>query len=243
MVPGASWPTIKKVIRAYAATSGDDPSGADVAKLGGLQRTVISACSKFLISAGILQPDKYKLTAIGHQLATAWTLGNAPMATEALQSIITSAPSLARLVDTVRARGSMEKKLIEGQIVVSAGLNSSSFLVPYVKTILDILEESKLIVINGDMIALGLRGAAGRANSETQVQGLEDREEDEEREQEEEEEEEEKEEPRKGNRRSRTPLPLGANRLGYLELPADWNAKELPKLVKMINLIFGDGQD
>ena len=37
-----------------------------------------------------------------------------------------------------------------------------------------------------------------------------------------------------------TPFPLGPNRLAYLSLPGDWNPKELPKLLKMIELAFGE---
>jgi hypothetical protein len=39
-----------------------------------------------------------------------------------------------------------------------------------------------------------------------------------------------------------TPFPLGPNRLAYLSLPGDWSSKELPKLLKMIELAFGEGQ-
>ena len=111
LIPAASWATVKRIIRAYGAASGDDPSAEEIADLGGLQRTVISGCNKFLRSAGIVHPEKNKLTEIGSQLATGWSINNEPMATDALQQIVTATPALAQLVNMIRARGTVETQL------------------------------------------------------------------------------------------------------------------------------------
>ncbi len=237
MLPAASWPTVKRIIRAYGATSGAEPSGEEVAQLGGLQRTVISGCNKFLRSTGIVQADKNKLTEVGQQLATAWSIDNQPMALEALQKIVTYTPQLAQFINTVRARGHMETDLLKGQIIVAAGLKEDSFLLSYVKTILDMLDESRLIQITEDTVTPGraattahssapparerqgaeagqppqMHGQAGGVQIENQ----------------------------RDDRGSRTPIPLGPNRLAYLELPENWDDKELPKLLKIVALIFG----
>jgi hypothetical protein len=42
---------------------------------------------------------------------------------------------------------------------------------------------------------------------------------------------------------NRMPIPLGRERLAYLELPADWNVKELKKLVSILKLALGDDTD
>lgn len=237
MLPAASWPTVKRIIRAYGATSGAEPSGEEVAQLGGLQRTVISGCNKFLRSTGIVQSDKNKLTEIGQQLATAWSIENQPMALEALQRVVTGTPQLAQFINTVRARGHMETDLLKGQIIVAAGLREDSFLLSYVKTILDMLDESRLIQITEDTVTPGRAAPAAhpnalpipeRQNAEVgqpapiheQVGGL-------------------RVESGRDHKGSRTPIPLGPNRLAYLELPENWDDKELPKLLKILALIFG----
>lgn len=235
MIPAASWATVKRIIRAYGAATGDDPSAEDIAGLGGLQRTVISGCNKFLRSTGIVHPEKNKLTEIGSQLATGWSINNEPMATDALQRIVTATPALAQLVNMVRARGTVDTQLFRGQIIMAAGLDSKSFMLQFVKTITDMLADSGLVLISEDVVSAGRfmtsastppgpsepsRGgeSANKPSGHLRHEIVETAE---------------------SSDRTRTPLPFGANRLGYLELPKDWDQKELPRLLKMIELIFG----
>jgi hypothetical protein len=41
----------------------------------------------------------------------------------------------------------------------------------------------------------------------------------------------------------RVPLPLGPNRLAYIELPSDWDKKELRKLIKLLEISLGDDEE
>lgn len=155
VIPAASWATVKRIIRAYGAASGDDPSAEEIASLGGLQRTVISGCNKFLRSAGIVHPEKNKLTEIGNQLATGWSINNEPMAIDALQQIVTATPALAQLVNVIRARGTVDTQLFRGQIIMAAGLDSKSFMLQFVKTITEMLADSGLVLISEDLVSPG----------------------------------------------------------------------------------------
>jgi hypothetical protein len=229
IIPGTSWLTVKRVIRAFGAASSEDPSGEEIANLSGLQITVISSCSKFLRASSIVQTDKNELTEVGGRLFTAWDIDNQPMAVEALQEIVLSSQPLAQLVGAVRARGTVSTELFRGQIIAAAGLKGDSFLLPYVKTILDMLEESKLIQVTDDGITPGrpANGAAARRTESEKPMG-------------------DRSVPHTTNEsgfandtRTRTPIPLGPNRLAYIEFPKDWDNKELPKLLKMLALIFG----
>lgn len=38
----------------------------------------------------------------------------------------------------------------------------------------------------------------------------------------------------------RTPIPLGVGRLAHIELPRDWDKKEMKKLLKMLEIVLGD---
>ena len=232
IIPGANWLTVKKVIRGYGAATGDDPSGEEIATLSGLQRTVVSTCNKFLRMAGVVQSEKNLLTEVGARLVTAWDIENQPMAAEALEEIIMSSSPLARLVGIARARGSMNPDLFKGQIIAAAGLKGDSFLIPYVKTIVDMLDESKLIQVSEDAIAPGrpaANGGGAKRQEQEKVSGegkLVHR-------------TDSNGSERDNEGRTRTPLPFGPSRLGYIELPKDWEQKELPKLLKMLELILG----
>ncbi|MEO8096497.1 MAG: hypothetical protein ABI811_02265 [Acidobacteriota bacterium] len=238
LMPGASWPTVKRIIRAYGAASGDDSSAEEIAQLGGLQRTVISGCNKFLRSTGIVHPEKNRLTDLGAQLSTGWSIDNQAMVLDALQAIVASSPPLFQMVNMVRARGSVEVDLLKGQIIGAAGLRQDSFLLPFVKTIIDLLEESRLVSINDDVVSPGRVGggtltknpSAGRVDNPEQNSPPRNTERPYER-------------GPDSSEGARTPLPLGPNRLGYIELPKDWNNRELPKLIKMLSLIFGEDDE
>jgi hypothetical protein len=110
----------------------------------------------------------------------------------------------------------------------------------YVKTILDMLDESRLIQITEDTVTPGRVASAAQSDSlparerpssemgqspqmsEQSGGGQENG---------------------RGNKGSRTPIPLGPNRLAYLELPENWDDRELPKLLKILALIFGSGDE
>ncbi len=41
----------------------------------------------------------------------------------------------------------------------------------------------------------------------------------------------------------RTPIPLGVGRLAYIELPRDWDKREMKKLLKMLEIVLGDDEE
>jgi hypothetical protein len=42
---------------------------------------------------------------------------------------------------------------------------------------------------------------------------------------------------------ARIPLPLGPTRLAYIQLPEDWEPKELKKLIKILQIALGDDSE
>ena len=230
-MPGSSWEAIKRVIRAYHAVADEEnPSGGTVAKLAGLPRPVVSTNNNFLRILGILQPDQFKLTETGARFALGMAMNNGAMVREALQQAAQQAEPIRELLNILRARGSMNMQAFKGEIMLRLGLNHKSWQLPYIKTLLDFLEESQLIAIKDDTVSLivGLRvkveGNLAMSDSVNQPQG-------------------EAKQPVIVQHGDRLPLPLGPSRLAYIELPPDWDRKELRKLIKLLEISLGDDEE
>lgn len=221
-MPGSSWAMIKKIIVAYSAARDDDnPTVESIANLAGMPRPAVSKNNNFLRAVGLLEADTNKLTEAGSQFATGFELGNDSIVAEALQRIVAETTQLNLLVKVLKARGTMSTEAFNGQVILVMGLHAKSHSLVYIRTLIDLLVESKLIVVNDD--GVGLRSGA-------EIRAGKKREEDEE-----------------GNEGSAPPPPppsehqgipiaLGVRRLAYLELPEDWQSKELPKLIKLIQI-------
>jgi hypothetical protein len=228
-VPSGSWESLKKIIRAYhAAEDHDNPTVDDVASLAGVQRPVVSANNNFLRSMGIVQEGQNKLTPLGTRLATGLSLNNDSLVTDALKELIKGHPSLSILLNMMKARGTMTLEAMRGEIILLAGLNQNSRNLPFIKAIIDMMEDSKLIEVTDDNVAFKgffIGDLSGRVQSpppSTQSDS---------------------------SRRSegrleagRTiPIPLGVGRLVRVELPEDWKGKsDLAKLLKMLELSLGE---
>ena len=165
------------------------------------------------------------------RLATGFSLGDAGVISEALQDVIRKNQTLAQLVNALRARGTMKIKAFKAEVIVLAGLKAKSRGLAFIKTILDLLQDAQLISVTDDTVALfrGLR-IDETQQIETSEVALESR----------------PASPAKpsvqplGHRGIHMPLPLGPNRLAYIDLPEDWKKGELPKLIKLLQLSLGD---
>jgi len=240
IVPGASWEMLKKIISAYYQVKDqDNPSVDDVAEIAGKPRPVVSSCNVFLRSMGILRGDENKLTEVGAKFALGLSHENEEIVREALDEVVTQSQPLARLVAIIRARGSMKMDALRGAIIVAAGLSKDSRNVVFVKSIVDLLGESGLVTFDEDAVlpARSMNRSPSLATTPPEPSRTEAT-----------------EQPSSGWDASReapiapkgyipTPFPLGRNRLAYLSLPGDWTPSELPRLLKMIELAFGEEKD
>jgi hypothetical protein len=232
-MPGGSWEKIQKIIRAYHATSDESPTVESIAQLAGIPRSVISMNNNFLRAIGLLQEERYRLTSLGEQIATGLSIESREMVSEALQQAISDNPALTQLMSMLRARGVMKIDSFRGQIMLLAGLNDKSPAVQYIRSLIDILEESQLIRVSDDTITLVFKGDNGRGAIEPEtVSNVITA---------------EKTEPifhaTALSRGTRTPIPLGPSRLAYIELPHDWSSRELPKLIKLLQISLGEDSE
>jgi len=236
-MPGSSWEVIKRVVRAYhAVATEDDPSGEDVANLSGLPRPAISTNTNFLREMKILKQDMFKLTETGSRFAVGMEMNDEVMTRTALQEAAQQSSSMREFLNMLRARGPMEVRSFKNEIMLKLGLSKDNWQVPYIRTLLDFLGEARLIEIRpDDTVAVIAVGAEIQKKAENHIEPsafggkrIEN-----------------PEQPVSGvlGRLARLPLPLGPNRLAFIELPADWDKKELRKLIKLLEISLGDDDE
>jgi hypothetical protein len=224
VMPGSGWDTVKKIIRGYYAVQDEDsPKVDDVAKLAGVQRPIISLNNNFLRDVGFLLEAENKLTPIGARYATGLGFGNESLSTDALQELIRNHAALSYIVNMLKARGEMKLEAMRGEMIVLAGLSDSG-KAGNLKTFMDMLQDAKIYDIVGDMVIY-----KGGSNGSSRIVGKEEK------------------LPKPIERvpliQGRTlPIPLGIGRLVNIELPEDWSPRDLPKLLKMLELSLGDGE-
>jgi hypothetical protein len=233
IIPGASWEMLKKIISAYHAVSDQENPGVDdVAEIAGKPRTLVSSCNGFLRSMGILRTDENKLSEVGTKFALGISHQNDEITREALEEVVRQSQSLARLVAIVRARGSMKLEALRGAIIVAAGLSKDARNVVFVRSIIDMLAESGLMVFDDDTVFPTRTAERPQPEPSNRSEQAEDyRSAD----------TPPSDVPIAPKGYIPTPFPLGPNRLAYLSLPGDWSRSELPRLLKMIELALGEG--
>ena len=168
-MPSHAWGMVKRIIRAYGAAHGEESNSVEsVAKLAGIHRPMVSGNNNFLRSIGIVELDKPKLTPLGVKLATGIGLENESIITDILQEVIRTTPVLNQSINMLRARGSMELQALRGQIILAVGLNENSHNIAAIKTVIDLLEESKLLEIRDEKVfLLGSLGVQNHGATQT----------------------------------------------------------------------------
>jgi hypothetical protein len=228
-MPYSSWDAIRKILRAYnAANERENPTVTEIADLAGIHRPQVSANNKFLREVGLLQPDKNKLSQIGSRVANGFELGNESMILEALQESVSGSPGLSKFVNTLRARGTMSVEAFKAQVITAAGLTADSPTLVYVRTVIDYLETAQMIRVEGNNIIFTGHGLSGFAPEEKlhspPPPPLPPK-------------------PSQNPEELGIPIPLGLAKLAYLKLPEGWTNKDLPKLLKLIELSLGEDME
>jgi hypothetical protein len=228
-LPGSSWETVKKIIRAfYAAQSDENANVESIAKLAAVPRPVVSMNNNFLRSLGIVRGDQWKLTDVGLRYGTAMQMGNASMAKETLTDIVRSNLFLNQLLRLLIARGEMKSDTFKAEALIRLILSPTDRQAQFVKPVFDMLEDAGLIKMDGDMVSLVQKEIKPITLESLLPPSLQ---------------RESRETPAPPSPPSgELPILLGPNRIVYLRLPDDWNSgKDLPKLLKLLEISLGDG--
>src|SRR5439155_5188067 len=148
------------------------------------------------------------------------------------QESIQRSPGFSQLLDMLRARSTMTLESFEGYVVtlgkITPETSAIAFVGSYVGTIIDYFVAGNLVQEDGSNLVY-MRPKEGQPEGK---QGS-----------------------RMGNGDSGSgdlfqpppppvpggiPIPLGVNRRASLTLPEDWTSRDLPKLIKMIQLALGE---
>jgi hypothetical protein len=135
---------------------------------------------------------------------------------------------LNHFVGIVRARSPIATELLRGEIAIAAGVSDRTKQPGAIRTVLDLLEEAGLIVVQDDTIRCGTpfrdisSGLYPNANGDNLPPARPPA------------------MPSPDFKGTRIPLPLGPTRLAYLELPDNWQSKELPRLIKLLEIALAD---
>jgi hypothetical protein len=228
-MPGSSWDMLKRIIKAYyAAQESKEITVESIAKLSGIVRPVISSNNNFLRSIGIVEQSRYKLTPIGVRLAMGLSRDNASVITGALNEIIDKADKLKQIVKTVQARGTMNEDAFRVEMMLMLGLSEKSPGLSRLRTLMDLLYESKILIERegkvsfhgfyvGEIEGVG-DDLADHQTKSSRLAGSQEL---------------------PGETKS-VPIALGPERRAYIQLPDDWQPKDLKKLLKMIELALGE---
>jgi hypothetical protein len=184
---------------------------------------LIFCSNNFLRAAGILQEGTNKLTPVGTRFATGLGINNQALVSNALQEIVKAQDGLSYLVNILRARSAMSLEAFRGEIVLITGLDENSRNLQFLKT--------GLVKVNNDEISF--RGThigdlSGRAEVQIRQQPTRAQ-----------------EPTMRGALQSNgtvVPISLGVGRLVHVELPGDWTSRDLPKLLKMLELSLSDSE-
>jgi hypothetical protein len=224
-LPGSSWETVKKIIRAFFAANDEESATVeDIAKLAGVLRPVVSMNNNFLRSVGIVRPDQWKLTEAGLRYATGLQMNNDSMASESLAQAARTNPILSQLLNLLKARGEMKTDTFKGDVIIRLGLNPNDRQAQFIKPLFEMLQEAGLIIMDDDTVALANVHAFGKKGEHEILPSNQNL-------------HQENPPPTFG---ARLPVLLGPNRLAFIELPKDWDKKDLPKLLKLLEISLGD---
>jgi hypothetical protein len=227
-LPGSSWETIKRIIRAfYAVQNEETPRLVEIARYAAVPRPVVSTNNNFLRSVNIVRPDQWKLTDMGTRYVTALQMDNDSMAREELANIVRSNPLLDQLLKMLLARGEMKADTFKAEALLRLVIAPNDRQAMFFKPIFDMLLEAGLISMDGDNVSLANAPRPSNQGEKTPPRPIELG----------------KLFPAPAIPSEELPLLLAPNRIVYVRLPDDWDSKkDLGKLLKLLEISLGDNE-
>jgi len=145
-LPRSSFEEIKKILIGYAHLGGKDIPIERVAKLLGVNKSIVSGNNGFLMSVGLLEGGKTKsLTPVGTKLARAFQHHREEDAKKYLQEVIQNSEFLSSLVSTLRIKGGMTEDDFVQHVLYVADLNPTKSNKTGARTIIDLLKDSGFV--------------------------------------------------------------------------------------------------
>ena len=159
-LPRSSFDEVKKILKGYAHL-GENVSLDTIAKLLGMNRSVVSGNNPFLTAIGLLEGSRVKnLTPLGAKLSRAIQHNQEEDTQKYLQEVVQNSEFLSNLISTVRIKGGMADDDLVKHILYVADLNPTKGNKTGARTIVDLLKASGLvderdgkIVVHPDVIS------------------------------------------------------------------------------------------
>ncbi|RJP76463.1 MAG: hypothetical protein C4522_17910 [Desulfobacteraceae bacterium] len=160
-IPASSVEELRKIVKGYAHL-GENVELPNLARLLGLNKTVISPNHPFLTELGVISGGKKKsVTALGQRIGRAWEHDQKDEVQEVLRQLVGGNEAVSNLVTTLRLKGGMSTDEFSKHILYAAGLPNSSRNRTGARTVIDLLLEAGLITESDGNIAISKVTATG----------------------------------------------------------------------------------
>ncbi len=147
-LPSSSYDEMVKIIKGYGHLNGA-ASLDDVAKLVGMNRTVVSGNNKFLSESGIISGgNKKSATDLGAKLGRALDHNQFADAQACWKELVSSNEGIAGLVTTVRIKGGMSTEDLAAHILYVSGQNNTKANKTGANALVEILKASGLVELS-----------------------------------------------------------------------------------------------
>ncbi len=141
-LPGSSYKELVKIIQGYGAVQQSVPP-AEVAKVIGMNETIVSRNNKFLVAAGIVQGGKKKsITPLGSELAHALHYDLPDEIAAKWRAVVDTTEFLQKVVAAVRIRKGMDEPSLESHVAYSAGQPKTPIVAAGAGAVVEILKRS-----------------------------------------------------------------------------------------------------
>lgn len=154
-LPSSSYKELVKIVQGYAQ-AGTEVVPGDVARVIGINETIVSANNKFLVAVGIVQGGRKKtMTSTGMELARALEHDQQDEVSRHWRTIIDATEFLQKIVAAVRIRKGMDESSLEAHVAYSAGQPKTPRILAGAGAVVEILKVAGLLrEEGGNLVAI-----------------------------------------------------------------------------------------
>jgi hypothetical protein len=163
-LPGSSYESVCRVIRAYASMGGAKTNLDSIASIVGTAPGEVSRNTGFLVSVGLLEGGRDKAaTPLGIRLGRAFDFNETEDVTAAWREALSGQPLIQRIIAAIRVRGGMDPATLQSQIVYTAGADRNSKTLAGGAAVGEMMKVAGLITErDGQVITVNLSDAASQ---------------------------------------------------------------------------------
>ncbi len=148
-LPTSSYKELIKIVQAYGK-AGTEVVPSDVARVIGINETIISANNKFLVAVGIVQGGRKKtITSIGIDLARALEHDRQDEVSRHWRTIVDATEFLQKIVAAVRIRKGMDESSLEAHVAYSAGQPKTPRIIAGAGAVVEMLKVAGMLKEEG----------------------------------------------------------------------------------------------